>query len=40
MKITTLENFDAVVLKDVPKYATAVGVPARIIRKDKEGRRL
>ena len=31
---------NAVVLKDVPKYATAVGVPARIIRKDKEGRRL
>lgn len=31
---------NAVVLKDVPKYATAVGVPARIIRKNKEGRRL
>ena len=31
---------NAVVLKDVPKYATAVVVPARIIRKDKEGRRL
>lgn len=31
---------NAVVLEDVPAYATAVGVPARMIKKDKNGRRL
>lgn len=31
---------NAVVLYDVPPYCTAVGVPARIIKKDKYGRKL